>query len=69
EIGFVGTAYGKYNMHIGGDATGKRLNKIYKENIEETEILENLDVLLKDFSINKNLNEGFGDYVVRKEIV
>ncbi|MEP6467202.1 MAG: NADPH-dependent assimilatory sulfite reductase hemoprotein subunit, partial [Parafilimonas sp.] len=36
EIGFVGTAYGKYNMHIGGDAAGKRLNKIYKENIEET---------------------------------
>jgi len=69
EIGFVGTAYGKYNMHIGADAIGKRLNKLYKENIDETEILENLDVLLKDFSTNKNLNEPFGDYVLRKKYV
>lgn len=69
EIGFVGTAYGKYNMHIGADAIGKRLNKLYKENIEEPEILENIDVLLKDFSANKNLNEPFGDYVLRKKFV
>jgi len=69
EIGFVGTSYGKYNMHIGADAVGKRLNKLYKENIEEPEILESLDVLLKDFCINKNFNEPFGDYVLRKKIV
>ena len=69
EIGFVGTAYGKYNMLLGADALGKRLNKIYKENIEEAEILDSLDVLLKDFSINKNLKEPFGDYVLRKQIV
>jgi len=29
--GFVGTALGKYNFHIGGDRQGLRLNKIYKE--------------------------------------
>ena len=69
EIGFVGTAYGKYNLHIGADAVGKRLNKIYKENIDEPEILETLGVLLKDFSINKNESEPFGDYVLRKQIV
>jgi sulfite reductase (NADPH) hemoprotein beta-component len=69
EIGFVGTAYGKYNLYLGADALGKRLNKIYKENIEEPEILDNLDMLLKDFSDNKNLNEPFGDYVLRKKIV
>ncbi len=69
EIGFVGTAYGKYNLYLGADALGKRLNKIYKENIEEPEILDNLDILLKDFSDNKNLNEPFGDYVLRKKIV
>ncbi len=69
EIGFVGTAYGKYNMYLGADAIGKRLNKIYKQNIEEEEILSNIDVLLKDFSANKNLNEPFGDYVMRKQIV
>jgi sulfite reductase (NADPH) hemoprotein beta-component len=69
EIGFVGTALGKYNLYLGADALGKRLNKLYKENLEEAEILDNLDVLLKDFSANKNLNEPFGDYVMRKKIV
>ena len=69
EIGFVGTALGKYNLYLGADALGKRLNKLYKENLEETEILSNLDDLLKDFSTNKNINEPFGDYVMRKKIV
>jgi sulfite reductase (NADPH) hemoprotein beta-component len=69
EIGFVGTAYGKYNLHIGADAIGEKLNTLYRENIEEPEILETLDTLLKDFSENKNLNEPFGDYVLRKKIV
>ena len=69
EIGFVGTAYGKYNMLLGGDSLGNRLNKTYKENIEEEEILNSLNFLLKDFSDNKNFNEPFGDYVLRKKIV
>ena len=41
----------------------------YKENMEEPEILETLDILLKDFSDNKKLNEPFGDYVLRQKIV
>lgn len=69
EIGFVGTALGRYNIYLGADALGKRLNKLYKENIDEPEILNTLDVLLKDFSANKNFNESFGDYVIRKKIV
>lgn len=69
EIGFVGTALGKYNMHIGADGIGKRLNKLYKENLEEPAILDELDVLLKDFSANRNEKEPFGDYVLRKQIV
>ncbi len=69
EIGFVGTALGRYNLFLGGDRLGKRLNKLYKENIDEPEILSSLDALLKDFSINKSLSESFGDYVLRKKIV
>ena len=42
EIGFVGTAIGKYNMHLGGDHEGFRLNKIYKESLDETAILTEL---------------------------
>ncbi|MEJ0079517.1 MAG: hypothetical protein WDM78_00780 [Puia sp.] len=28
EIGFIGTALGKYNLQLGGDHAGMRLNKV-----------------------------------------
>jgi sulfite reductase (NADPH) hemoprotein beta-component len=67
EIGFVGTAMGKYNVHLGGDRQGERLNKIYRESLEEPEILQLLDLLLKEYSIEKKIGETFGDFSVRKE--
>jgi sulfite reductase (NADPH) hemoprotein beta-component len=68
EIGFVGTAYGKYNMHLGANAEGTRLNKLYKENIEEEEILKELDVLFKIFAQQRKKKEAFGDFVMREAI-
>src|SRR4029079_8860823 len=62
EIGFVGTAPGKYNLHLGGDNAGERLNKIYKENLEEPAILSELDGLFAEFSKEKNAKETFGDF-------
>ena len=35
EIAFIGKAPGKYNMYLGGSFNGDRLNKLYKENIDE----------------------------------
>ncbi|MES2332085.1 MAG: NADPH-dependent assimilatory sulfite reductase hemoprotein subunit [Bacteroidota bacterium] len=69
EIGFVGTAYGKYNMHLGGDRVGERLNKIYKENIDEEEILFSLDQLFHDYASHKQTNETFGDFSLRQKWV
>ena len=69
EIGFIGTAPGKYNLHLGGDNEGLRLNKIYKENLEEAEILTELDSLFGNFKAEKNTAEKFGDYTVRKQLV
>ena len=66
EIGFVGTAVGRYNLHIGGDHQGERLNKIYKENLNEEEILNELNSLFADFSKCKKGNEKFGDFTFRK---
>ncbi|MEJ7671667.1 MAG: NADPH-dependent assimilatory sulfite reductase hemoprotein subunit [Chitinophagaceae bacterium] len=54
EIGFVGTALGKYNLHLGGDHEGYRLNKIYKESLEEGAILNELDGLFADFKNERN---------------
>lgn len=69
EIGLVGTAYGKYNMHLGGDHCGTRLNSIYRENLEEEEILLELDGLFFLFKTERNKQEGFGDFVIRKGLV
>ena len=68
EVGLIGTAYGKYNMHIGGDREGLRLNKLYKESIEEEAILEELDTLFGLFKSERKEKESFGDFTHRKNI-
>lgn len=65
EIGLVGTAYGKYNLHIGGDRLGMRLNTKFKENIGEEEILETLDELFGIYSEGRYSEETFGDFSYR----
>ena len=42
EIGFVGRAPGRYNLYLGAGFVGDRLNKLYKENLNEEEIVEAL---------------------------
>ncbi|ANI89485.1 sulfite reductase subunit beta [Arachidicoccus ginsenosidimutans] len=69
EIGFVGTASGHYNLMLGADSIGERLNKIYKESLDEESILSELDNLLGSYASQKNAQESFGDFVVRKGIV
>jgi len=65
ELAFIGKAPGKYNMYIGGGFSGERLNKLYRENIGEEEILKNLRPLLQEYATYKMENEHFGDYVIR----
>jgi len=69
EIGFVGTAPGKYNLQLGGDRLGARLNKIYRENIGEEEILQSLDGLFGVYTKEKIPHETFGDFAVRQKWV
>lgn len=69
EIGFVGTAPGKYNLHIGGDNEGTRLNRIFKENLDESSILTELDYLFEIFHNEKISGESFGDFSMRKSWV
>ncbi|MGV3539113.1 MAG: NADPH-dependent assimilatory sulfite reductase hemoprotein subunit [Rufibacter sp.] len=65
EIGFVGTAPGRYNLNLGGDMEGERLNKLYRENIDETAILQELDTAFGLFKQNRLLGERFGDFAYR----
>ena len=56
---------GKYNLHLGANATGSRLNHLWKEEIDETEILKILDTLFAEYATKRILNEGFGDFFHR----
>lgn len=66
EIGFIGTAYGLYNLHIGGDRLGTRLNFKYRENLDETAILEELDALFGAYQKERQPGETFGDFTYRR---
>ncbi|MDQ0059857.1 assimilatory sulfite reductase (NADPH) hemoprotein subunit [Paenibacillus harenae] len=65
ELSFIGKAPGKYNMYLGGSFTGHRLNKLYKENIGEAEILESLQPIFAKYAQERKANEHFGDFVIR----
>jgi len=67
EIGLVGTALGKYNLLIGGDNEGQRLNKLFKESLDESQILSELDSLFGSFKEKRNSKESFGDYALRTQ--
>jgi len=69
EIGFIGTSLGKYNLLIGGDHQGMRLNKVYRESLEEAAILNELDTLFQLFSKERKKKESFGDFAMRKQLV
>jgi sulfite reductase (NADPH) hemoprotein beta-component len=69
EIGFVGTAPGLYNLHIGGDHEGERLNTKYKESLDEKAILTTLEGLFAVYKNERNKGERFGDFVMRRQLV
>ncbi|WP_224554914.1 assimilatory sulfite reductase (NADPH) hemoprotein subunit [Pectobacterium versatile] len=69
EIGLVGKAMGRYNVHLGGNREGTRIPRMYRENINETEILADIDRLIGLWAQDRQPNEGFGDFVIRTNII
>ena len=69
EIGLIGKSPGRYNLYLGGDFNGKRLNKLYRENLDEHALLNELDQLLARYATERNPNEHFGDFVIRVGVV
>ncbi len=69
ELGFVGKAPGRYNVYLGGDGNGSRINKLYLENVNEATILSMVDELFQRFSKERHSGERFGDFVIRVKLV
>ena len=69
EIGFIGKGPGKYNMYLGAAFNGSRLNKIYKENVDEATILQELRTIIPHYAKERLEGEHFGDFVIRANYV
>ncbi|MHA6962751.1 assimilatory sulfite reductase (NADPH) hemoprotein subunit [Zobellella denitrificans] len=69
EIGLVGKAPGRYNLHLGGNREGTRIPRMYKENITDRQILEDIDALVGRWAQEREAGEGFGDFVIRAGII
>ena len=69
EVALVGKSYGAYNLYLGGGYHGQRLNKLYRSSIQEEEILEIIKPLLKQYALERNEGERFGDFLIRKDVI
>lgn len=69
EVGLVGKAPGRYNLHLGGNREGTRIPRMYKENITDRDIMAVLDELIGRWAKEREAKEGFGDFVIRAGVI
>jgi sulfite reductase (NADPH) hemoprotein beta-component len=69
EVALVGKAPGRYNLHLGGDGRGQRLNVMYRENVDEPTVLALLDDAFARWASERTSGERFGDFAWRAGLV
>ncbi|HET7369986.1 MAG TPA: NADPH-dependent assimilatory sulfite reductase hemoprotein subunit [Gammaproteobacteria bacterium] len=69
EIALTGRAVGRYDLRLGADFAGERMNACHLENVDEITILDTLDELFADYASTRREGEHFGDFIVRAGIV
>lgn len=65
DVGLVGTTLGKYDLHLGGDGAGTRLNELYLRNVPLEAIPVRLGEVLRLFATGRRPAERFGDFCHR----
>ncbi len=65
EIAFVGKAPGRYQLWLGGNASGTRLNRVFKDVIKEADVETELRPLFSRYAKERNAGERFGDWCDR----
>ncbi len=65
EIAFVGKAPGRYQIWLGGDTAGTRLNRLWKDMVKDPDIESELRPLLARFASGRSAGERFGDWCDR----
>jgi sulfite reductase (ferredoxin) len=65
DVGLVGTTLGKYDVFLGGDFLGTRLNSLFAHNVPLAEVPALLGGPLAAFAAERAAGEGFGDWCHR----
>ena len=65
DVGFVGTTLGKYDVMLGGDFDGTRLNRVFAANVPIAGIPDLLRPLFVTFRSERQPGEGFGNWTDR----
>jgi len=65
EIAFVGKAPGRYQVWLGGDVSGTRLNRVWRDVVKDPDIENELRPVLARFAKERNSGERFGDWCDR----
>jgi sulfite reductase (NADPH) hemoprotein beta-component len=65
EIAFVGKAPGKYQIYLGGNEPGTRMNRLYKDSVKSDDLIPELRSVLLRFARERENGERFGDFAAR----
>jgi len=65
ELAFVGKGPGRYQIWLGGNAAGTRLNRVWKEMVKEADFEGELRPLLVRYARERTDGERFGDWCHR----
>ncbi|HEV2030063.1 MAG TPA: NADPH-dependent assimilatory sulfite reductase hemoprotein subunit [Candidatus Dormibacteraeota bacterium] len=65
DVGFVGTTLGKYDVMLGGDFNGTRLNRVFAANVPIADITALLRPLFETYRSDRRAGEGFGNWTER----
>jgi sulfite reductase (ferredoxin) len=65
EVGFVGRGRRSYDIHLGGEPVGVRLNGLFAENVPRDELLGVLRPVLAAYRDERRVGERFGDWCHR----
>jgi sulfite reductase (NADPH) hemoprotein beta-component len=65
ELSLVGRAPGKYQIYLGGNASGTRLARLFKESVKNEDLTAELRPLFEQFARERRGAERFGDFCER----
>jgi sulfite reductase (NADPH) hemoprotein beta-component len=62
ELAFVGKAPGRYQIWLGADKAGSRMNRLWKDVVKDPDIENELRPVLERYVKERNPGERFGDW-------